>query len=351
MLTHITPHLLHFRQPAGTSRGVYTTRRVWFVTLAFPGTDRIGIGECAPLPALSCDDVPDYADRLAEACAEAARNLQVPYDRFRDFPSILFGLEMAFARLFSDSWTLFPSPFTEGSKEIHINGLVWMGNFEEMKQRIDEKLNAGFGCIKLKIGAIDFEEELELLRLIRKRYAPRDLELRVDANGAFSPAEALARLEQLAPFALHSIEQPIQAGQWEQMRKLTLASPVPIALDEELIGINTPEKKSELMETIQPHYLVLKPSLHGGMKGTDEWLDLCRRHGKEAWFTSALESNIGLNAIAQWCATRAPFAHCDVQGLGTGHLYTNNIAFPYLHLEGDRLQFKRDVAEEIKLPD
>ena len=242
---------------------------------------------------------------------------------------MLFGLETALRHLQTGTIRLWDSAFSRGEEGIPINGLVWMGTFEEMKQRIHEKITQGFRCIKLKIGAIDFNRELELLARIRDHFPAEQIELRVDANGAFSPADALEKLHRLSEFQLHSIEQPIRAGQWNEMARLCAATPFPIALDEELIGINRRDRKIELLETIRPQYIILKPSLHGGISGSEEWMELAAERGIGSWVTSALESNIGLNAIAQWCATLQPALP---QGLGTGLLFTDNIDYP-LHIE------------------
>lgn len=333
----IVPRLLHFKQPAGTSRGVYTTRKVWYVHVsssAFPG--RVGVGECAPLPALSCDDRPDYESVLKAACrrVEEAQGV-LDTEALRDFPSILFGLETAFRHLQRGSWALWDTPFARGEAGIPINGLIWMGPFDRMLSQIEDKMKAGFRCIKLKIGAIDFEEELALLRHIRSHFSAREIELRVDANGAFSPVDALDKLKRLAELDLHSIEQPIRAGQWEEMARLVADTPLPIALDEELIGCNSLAEKQRLLAAIRPHYLILKPSLHGGMCGGAEWLAEAEKLGIGWWITSALESNIGLNAIAQWCAT---FRNPLPQGLGTGLLFTDNVPMP-LEIRKDCLWF------------
>ena len=333
----IVPRLLHFKQPAGTSRGVYTTRKVWYVHVsssAFPG--RVGVGECAPLPALSCDDRPDYESVLKAACrrVEEAQGV-LDTEALRDFPSILFGLETAFRHLQRGSWALWDTPFARGEAGIPINGLIWMGAFDRMLSQIEDKMKAGFRCIKLKIGAIGFEEELALLRHIRSHFSAREIELRVDANGAFSPVDALDKLKRLAELDLHSIEQPIRAGQWEEMARLVADTPLPIALDEELIGCNSLAEKQRLLAAIRPHYLILKPSLHGGMCGGAEWLAEAEKLGIGWWITSALESNIGLNAIAQWCAT---FRNPLPQGLGTGLLFTDNVPMP-LEIRKDCLWF------------
>lgn len=248
---------------------------------------------------------------------------------------------------------LFDTPFSRGEEGIPINGLVWMGTYNEMQQRIEEKLEQGFHCVKLKIGAIDFEQELELLRRIRSRFSHRELEVRVDANGAFGPRpqssqraesmeDALYKLELLSQFALHSIEQPIMAGQWANMAELCRDAPLPIALDEELIGVNDPEAKRQLLHIIKPAYIVLKPSLHGGMAGCREWIDTAREEGIGSWMTSALESNIGLNAIAQFCSDVYGSNISMPQGLGTGQLFTDNIEMP-LEIRGERIWRKRGL--------
>ena len=322
---HIEPRTLHFKQPAGTSRGVYTTRRVWYLHLTSdsqPG--REGIGECAPLPNLSCDDLPHYEQLLSSLCQEAAQS-GIDYERLRPYPSILFGLETAFRHFERGTASLWDTPFSRGEQGIPINGLIWMGSYTQMLSQIEAKMQAGFRCIKLKIGAIHFEEELSLLKMIRRHFSAKEIELRVDANGAFSPAEALEKLKRLSELDLHSIEQPIRAGQWDSMARLSQLSPLPIALDEELIGVHSMSRKKELLETIHPQYIILKPSLHGGLRGSQEWIAAASQLGIGWWITSALESNIGLNAIAQWCAT----LHNPLpQGLGTGALFTDNIPMP-----------------------
>lgn len=332
----ITPRLLHFKQPAGTSRGVYNTRKVWYIEISSMENPSIkGIGECAPLPNLSCDDVPQYEEVLQQACSRVAREGNIPIESLRNYPSILFGLETALRHYETGSLALWDTPFSRGEAGIPINGLIWMGNFEEMYRQIEAKMEAGYRCIKLKIGAIDFDAELTLLKHIRSRFSVKDIELRVDANGAFSPAEAMHKLDALSKLDLHSIEQPIRAGQWEEMARLTARTPLPIALDEELIGHNTPEIKQELLSAIRPQYIILKPSLHGGICGSNEWIAEAEKQNIGWWVTSALESNIGLNAIAQWCAT---LHNALPQGLGTGQLFTDNIDLP-LEIRKDCLWF------------
>ena len=332
----ITPRLLHFKQPAGTSRGVYNTRKVWYIEISSMENPSIkGIGECAPLPNLSCDDVPQFEEVLQQACSRVAREGNIPTESLRNYPSILFGLETALRHYETGSLALWDTPFSRGEAGIPINGLIWMGNFEEMYRQIEAKMEAGYRCIKLKIGAIDFDAELTLLKHIRSRFSVKDIELRVDANGAFSPAEAMHKLDALSKLDLHSIEQPIRAGQWEEMARLTARTPLPIALDEELIGHNIPEIKKELLSAIRPQYIILKPSLHGGICGSNEWIAEAEKQNIGWWVTSALESNIGLNAIAQWCAT---LHNALPQGLGTGQLFTDNIDLP-LEIRKDCLWF------------
>ena len=332
----IVPRRLHFKQPAGTSRGSYTTRDVWYLHLTsdkYP--DRVGIGECAPLPKLSCDDMQGYESVLAHICNEVTEQGGFSVESLRDYPSILIGLETAFRHLERGCFELWDTPFSRGEVGIPINGLIWMGDYKKMLEQIEAKMAVGFRCIKLKIGAINFEEELALLRFIRSHFSAKEVELRVDANGAFAPADAMEKLKRLAELDLHSIEQPIRAGQWEDMARLTAETPLPIALDEELIGINIPERKQCLLDSVHPQYIILKPSLHGGMAGGNEWIREAEKRNIGWWITSALESNIGLNAIAHWCAT---FNNPLPQGLGTGALFTNNVDMP-LEVRKDSLWY------------
>ncbi|MCC8144753.1 MAG: o-succinylbenzoate synthase [Tannerellaceae bacterium] len=332
----VQPRLLHFHQPAGTSRGVYTTRKVWYIRVSSPSHPEVwGVGECAPLPALSCDDLPGYEELLQQFCSEWVETGIIPYEKLRPYPSILFGMETALKQYEAQSFRLWDTPFSEGLQGIPINGLIWMQDYTHMLEQIKQKIASGFKCIKVKIGAIRFEEELALLRYIRQHFTASDIAIRVDANGAFTVEEAFTKLEQLAGLDIHSIEQPIRAGQWNEMAELVAMSPLPIALDEELIGINDPAGKRKLLETIRPHYIILKPSLHGGFLGGNEWIELAEANAVDWWITSALESNIGLNAIAQWCGT---FSNPLPQGLGTGMLYTDNIPMP-LAIRKDRLWF------------
>ena len=335
MTYHIEERTLHFKQPAGTSRGVYTTRKSWFVYLS--DGQREGVGECAPLPDLSCDARPDYAEVLDNFCQSLCETGEIDYEAMRTYPSMLFGLETAVMDLKSKKQgILFDTAFSRGEVGIPINGLVWMGNYDEMLQRMEEKLEKGFRCVKLKIGAIDFDQELDLVKCIRNRFSFHEVELRLDANGAFPYEEALYKLELLSQYAIHSIEQPIRQGQWAYMAELCRESPLPIALDEELIGVNDPEMKHHMLNIIKPRYIILKPSLHGGMQGCREWIDTAREMGIGSWITSALESNIGLNAIAQFASDVYGDNIQMPQGLGTGQLFTDNIPMP-LEIRGDKL--------------
>lgn len=334
MTFSIQEKLLHFKQPAGTSRGVYTTRRIWLLTVEHDG--RTAIGECAPLPQLSCDDIPDYEAVLRRFCDIIEATGAIPYDEMRNYPSMLFGVETALAQLSRTDGLLYDAPFSHGEEGIPINGLVWMGTHDEMLSRLKEKLALGFRCVKLKIGAIDFAKELDLIQHIRKHFSREEVELRVDANGGFTPDVALERLQELARYDIHSIEQPIMAHQWSEMAQLCQLSPLPIALDEELIGVNSTDEKIRLLDTIKPQYIILKPSLHGGVASTREWIALANERGIGSWITSALESNIGLNAIAQLAADIYGPQITMPQGLGTGMLFTDNIPMP-LEIRNDCL--------------
>ena len=330
-------YVLDFKQPSGTSRGVMTHKETWFIIIE--NDQKKGIGECGILRGLSCDDRPDYEEKLAWACDNIHIGINQLWEALIEFPSIQFGVEMAFQSLASENpFLLFPSAFTNGLKSIPINGLIWMGNEAFMKQQIETKLAEGFHCLKLKIGAIDFDEELKLLDFIRLNFTPEQVEIRVDANGAFDKTEALYKLNQLSGFKLHSIEQPIQKNNTDSMSELCKTSLIPIALDEELIGVFSFEEKEQLLVKIKPQYIILKPSFVGGFRGTNEWILLAEKYQIKWWITSALESNIGLNAIAQWTFLKQ---NTMPQGLGTGALYNNNFECQLDVSEG-QLWFNRD---------
>ena len=327
-------YTLNFKQASGTSRGVLRSKETFFLSLY--KNDKIGIGECAIFRGLSCDDRPDYEEKLEWLCKNINLNTEDLLLDLIEFPSIQFGLEQALLSLKSANiFKLFPSKFTKSKDAININGLIWMGNEAFMKQQIEDKLKGGFSTIKMKIGAIDFNTELALLKSIRKDFSAKEIELRVDANGAFKPNEALEKLKQISEFDIHSIEQPIKQGQIEEMANLCLKTPLPIALDEELIGVFSVTKKQELLQIINPQYIILKPSLVGGFKGCEEWISLANNLNVDWWITSALESNIGLNAIAQWTYV---LDNKMPQGLGTGSLFTNNIESP-LEVKNGRLSY------------
>jgi o-succinylbenzoate synthase len=323
--------------PSGTSRGILKTKETWFLCLKKDG--KSGIGECGLFRGLSIDDRPDYEDKLKWVCNNIGIGLDRLLAKTIDFPSIQIGIEQAFLSLHSSSpFKLFTSDFTESNKAITINGLIWMGDRQFMKAQIKDRISQGFNCIKMKIGAIDFQSEIELLASIRKEFSIKDIELRVDANGAFQSYEALEKLKILSSYDIHSIEQPIKQGQLQEMASLCEQSPLPIALDEELIGVFGVTKKKELLQIINPQYIILKPSLVGGFKGSLEWIDLANDFGIEWWVTSALESNVGLNAIAQWTAT---LKNSLPQGLGTGSLFTNNFECP-LKVNNGMLHYEKN---------
>ncbi|MBZ9779324.1 o-succinylbenzoate synthase [Psychroflexus sp. CAK8W] len=336
-------HILKFKKPSGTSRGVLKTKESWFIKIETE--NKFGIGECGLLKGLSIDSIEDYEATLKWLCDNIHLGLDTLYPELKEFPSIQFGLEMAFQSFASSNpYVLFPSEFTDGNKGMVINGLIWMGEKSFMKSQIQDKIQQGFSCIKLKIGAIDFESELELLKYIRSEFSASDIELRVDANGAFSPEHALEKLKRLSAYDLHSIEQPIAQGEWKEMAKLCEQTPLPIALDEELIGIKDVTKKEKALLTIKPQYIILKPSLIGGFQGSREWIELANQHNIKWWMTSALESNIGLNAIAQFTFLQN---NKMPQGLGTGGLYTNNIESP-LTIEGEHIMYNPKLNWENK---
>jgi len=338
MKARFQKYILNFKQASGTSRGVLRTKETFFIIIK--DDDKKGVGECGLFRGLSIEDKPDYEEKLQWICNNINLGKDILLKEAYGFPSIQFGLEQAFLSLeSSNSFELFPSKFTEGNASIPINGLVWMGTADFMKQQIKAKLKAGFITLKLKIGAIDFESEIELLASIRKEFSSNEIELRVDANGAFNPNEALEKLKRLSDFDLHSIEQPIKAEQWSEMAGLCDMTPLPIALDEELIGVFSPLEKEKLIETIKPQYIILKPSLIGGIGGSEEWIELSKAHNVGWWITSALESNIGLNAIAQFTYS----LNTDIpQGLGTGSLFTNNIESP-LEVRKGTLYYNSDL--------
>jgi O-succinylbenzoate synthase len=339
-------YILEFKRPSGTSRGIMIDKETWFLVLE--KDDKKGVGECGILRGLSVDDRPDYEAKLQWTCENIHLGKDQLWEALIEFPSIQFGVEMAFQSLVAESpFLLFTSEFTKGIKSIPINGLVWMGDEGFMKEQIEDKLSQGFHCIKLKIGAIDFNKELQLLGYIREHFGPEQIEIRVDANGAFDLNEALGKISQLSEFKLHSIEQPIEKNNTDRMAELCKTTPLPIALDEELIGVFTFDEKDQLLQKIKPQYIILKPSFIGGFRGTQEWISLAEKHQIKWWITSALESNIGLNAIAQWTFLQH---NLMPQGLGTGGLYTNNFECPLEVFEG-QLWYKKEAYWKFTLTD
>ena len=320
-------HRLIFKQASGTSRGILKVKDSWFIKICFEDEPKLfGLGECGLLKGLSFDDVPNYEEKLTEVCENINDFSNNFHTSLKDFPSIRFGLEMALMDMRSlGKRKFYTTNFSDNKAGIPINGLIWMGNEVFMQKQIEEKIEAGFDCIKMKIGAINFNTEYEILKSLRKRFSKETIEIRVDANGAFSAEEALEKLDLLSKLDIHSIEQPIKQGQIKEMARLCSKTPLAIALDEELIGVNNLAEKQSLLEAIKPQYIILKPSLIGGFKASEEWIVLAQKNNIDWWATSALESNIGLNAIAQWAAS---FDTTVYQGLGTGGLYTNNISAP-----------------------
>ncbi|XCI75540.1 MAG: o-succinylbenzoate synthase [Flavobacteriales bacterium] len=337
----VSKQYFRFKRPAGTSRGVMFEKESYFITLEQEGSS--GLGECSLLRGLSVEDVPDYEKKLHWLCQHINDEKPQLYEALITYPSIYFGLEQAFLSLERDSPILFPSDFTDGKAGILINGLIWMGSIDFMQNQLHQKISQDFACIKLKIGALSFEEEYRLLKVVRQEY-PK-IELRVDANEAFSSDEALEKLSRLAAIGIHSIEQPIRVGQWETMAMLCRQTPLPIALDEELIGLFDSHAKQEFLNAINPQYLILKPSLCGGFQGTQEWITAAKRHNIGWWITSALESDVGLSAIAQWTYG---LSNPLPQGLGTGALYTNNVPSPLI-MKGDRLWYDLNQTWDLSV--
>ena len=344
MKTSYCKYILHFKQPSGTSRGILTDKETWFIIIEKDG--KIGIGECGILRGLSIDDRPDYEEKLQWVCNNIHLGEQKLWEELIEFPSLQFGIEMAFLSLKSENpFILFPSDFTENTKSISINGLVWMGDETFMKTQIENKIAQGFRCIKLKIGAIDFDRELDLLRFIRANFDKNTIEIRVDANGAFDSNNALFKIKQLTGFKLHSIEQPITKNHTDTMSVLCKNTTIPIALDEELIGVFSKEEKVALLQKIRPQYIVLKPSFIGGFRGTLEWISIAEKLNIGWWITSALESNVGLNAIAQFTFLQK---NLMPQGLGTGSLYSNNFECP-LRVSAGQLWYDTNKKWEFDL--
>jgi len=332
MKIEVRKYRFNFKFDAGTSRGVMTSKDSWFIKLYdYENPGVCGVGECGPLKGLSVDlkgDLEGAIKNCQNALSDESNWSVNQIDQFIpiEYPALHFAFETALMDFKNKGKRiLYYNDFTNSNSAIPINGLVWMGKKDVMLSRIKNKIQEGFTCIKIKIGAINFGDELNLLTYIRSKFDSNQITIRLDANGAFLPDKALTILEQLSKYKIHSVEQPIGAGDWDAMRKICTESPIPIALDEELVGINGSERKSQLLDHINPAFIILKPTLVGGLKQSQEWIDLASNRGIGWWITSALESNIGLNAIAQFTANH----HIDIpQGLGTGQLFSNNISSP-----------------------
>ncbi len=341
------PYRLHFKRPAKTSRDTLQYRDVWYLKVSEKHhPDVIGWGECAPLSGLSIETPTQITKALPDLCRSVNQYPDLLSGKLDHLPSLNFALEQALIDLSKGGKRiLFPSKFTDGKEQITINGLVWMGSPQYMIDQINEKIHQGFKTIKLKIGGIDFRDEIAILQELRNTFGYDEIEIRLDANGAFDIDDALNKMETLADFHIHSIEQPIRAGQWEEMAELCRYSPIPIALDEELIGLTDRDEKQELLETILPSYIILKPSLLGGFQHCADWIEVAESINTGWWATSALESNIGLNAIAQWVFT---LQNPIPQGLGTGQLFENNPDSP-LVIQGDSLMYANDQNWNLEI--
>lgn len=338
-------HDLIFNVPSGTSRGVLTEKESWFIRIAEAGIpETVGIGECSLIPGLSLDKRENIEIRLDDICDKLNKGEMPDTDDFHGYPALQFAFETALQDLQSGARNiLFSSDFTEGSKGIPINGLIWMGSKQSMQEQVTHKIAQGYRILKLKVGAIEFSEELEILRSIRESHSADELEIRLDANGAWKADDALANLSALSKYAIHSIEQPIASGQRAAMAEICQRSPIDIALDEELIGVSGKDEKEQMVSSIDPAYIILKPTLLGGLRAAEEWIQAAESKNIGWWVTSALESNIGLNAIAQWTAT---LGTTMPQGLGTGQLFTNNIQSP-LRIIKDKLFYNPEEQWDI----
>ena len=341
MKAYFFKHNLEFYIPSRTSRDVLHNKPSWY--LVIKDQNRIGIGECSIIPGLSLDRIDEIETKLDYICREISSGNKLDIEEFNDYPAIKFALETALKDFnFSESpFKINDSNFSNFQDNIKINGLVWMGDIKYMKSQIIEKVKSGFSCIKIKVGALEFESELNLIRQIRKDFSNVELEIRLDANGAFDSTDALEKLKRLNEFSIHSVEQPIKTNQWQEMAYLCEFSPIPIGLDEELIGVYSSRKS--LLETINPEYLILKPSLLGGFKECDNWISLAKEKEIKWWATSALEGNVGLNAIAQWVYTKNSKIR---QGLGTGILFKNNVNSP-LEISAESIYLNEDKEWDL----
>lgn len=334
---------LKFVFTANTSRGSYRDKEIYILKII--DKDKVGFGECAPLYDLSFDYDSNYEKNVIDICHDTEQKGFIDYSLHKNFPSILMGLETAFMQLKHNSLKFYDNDFCNGNEGILINGLIWMGDIDLMKERLYKKIEEGFSCIKIKIGALDFESEYKLIKIIRDEFPLKKLTIRLDANCAYDFDKALYVLDKLAPLDIHSIEQPLKVKRYEESKKLVELSPIKIALDEDLIGLYDIDAKRYCLEKIKPNFIILKPTLHGGFKGCDEWLALADEMNIDYWITSALESNIGLNAIAQYASTKNITIP---QGLGTGLLFSNNIDYG-LYIKSEKLFFDQDFNVDFDM--
>jgi o-succinylbenzoate synthase len=335
-------HDLVYKKPIRTSRGEMTDHTAWYLRLGSAGSARTGWGEASPLPGLSVDDIASIEHALQQVCEAFNKHAQPDRDLLHKFPSVAFAVETALKDLQgSRPFILYPSSFTEGSP-LSINGLVWMATPEQMLEEAFSKIRSGYDCIKFKVGAHDFDEECRMIEAVRRQFSSFRLSIRLDANGAFTAHDAREKLKDLSRFDIHSIEQPVKPGQPDLMAALCSERKIPVALDEELIGIPS-SGRNKLLRMLKPSWIILKPGLLGGIRECEDWITCAEAVGTGYWVTSALESNIGLNAIAQWAAT-LPVAL--PQGLGTGALYQNNIPFP-LHAGHGQLRIEASGLDTV----
>ena len=334
------------RFPLGTSKGVIKARTVWYLIAWDAERPQVrGIGEAALFPGHSKEFPADVRTKLLELCSDTSNWGQRLHDDLMQVPSVRFAVEQCLRDLqASGSKILFPSEFTLGHAGLPINGLVWMGDMATMRERIKTQIDGGSRCVKMKIGGIGIADELQLLADVRREFNAKELTLRVDANGAFTNGNVMPVLERLAALEVESIEQPVSPGLYEVMAELCATSPLPVALDEDLIGISTPEGKKDLLDHVKPQYIVIKPSMVGGWAAAQEWIDLAQERGIGWWITSALESSIGLNAIAQWTAT---LGVTIPQGLGTGSVYSDNVPSP-LSVSAGELKYRPEIPWNLE---
>lgn len=354
----VYPQTFKFSFAAATSKSDLIDRKSWFPVIS--DGDNFGIGECAPMPNFSIDWRDDFEDKLFSTCAAiqsldyADLSEEYIYQNLglEQFPSIVFGFETAIKDLKNGGdRVIFRNSFVDQQRPIPINGLIWMSEVETMWQEINQKINLGFRCIKIKVGSrkVSFDEELSLLKKIRQNWGSDEITIRLDANGAFSSLEAQSKLEQLARFDIDSIEQPLKVRD-PYIVELCKISPISIVLDEELttfeaMRVDNPElDRRAFLQAISPQAIVIKPSLHGGLKASIEWIRAAEACNISWWLTSFLESNIGLNAIAQLATEYSD--PLKIHGLGTGQIFSNNISSP-LKVESASLHYNKNLQWDL----